>query len=213
VTAFLYSGLGGRPFWNSAILAPRFIASAFVSGPAFIVLTLQVIRRVTDFKVPFGAIRTLVSILKVTVLLNLFLVGAEVFTEFYTGGSHVDAATYLYFGLHGFNALVPWIWTSIGLTIAATLLLLCPKVTEHPGMLISACVLAFVGIWIEKGMGLIIPGFIPSTLHEIVEYLPSATEWKVSAGIWAAGLLIYTLALRVAIPIFSGEVSVTDSKE
>jgi molybdopterin-containing oxidoreductase family membrane subunit len=145
--------------------------------------------------------------MRVTILINLLMLVSEVFTEFYTGGSHTASAQYLYFGLHGYNALVPWIWTSVGLTIFAALMLLCPKVTDKPVMLITACVFAFVGIWIEKGMGLIIPGFIPNTLHEIVEYLPNSLEWRVSAGIWAAGLIIYTLAIRVAMPIFTGEVS------
>ncbi len=207
VTAFLYQGLGGRPFWNTALLAPRFLTSAFVSGPAFILLALEAIRYLSKYKVGDGAIRILVNIMRVTILINLLMLASEVFTEFYTGGSHTAAARYLYFGLHGFNALVPWIWTSIVLTILAALLLLCPKVHKHPVMLITACCFAFAGIWIEKGMGLIIPGFIPSTLHEIVEYTPNGIEWRISAGIWAAGLMIYTLAIRVAMPIFSGEVS------
>lgn len=207
VTAFLYQGLGGRPFWNTALLAPRFLTSAFVSGPAFIILALEVIRYLSRYKVGDGAIKILVNIMRVTILINLVMLVSEVFTEFYTGSSHAASAKYLYFGLHGYNALVPWIWTSVALTIVATLLLLCPKVTQKPVMLITACVLAFVGIWIEKGMGLIIPGFIPNTLHEIVEYLPNGVEWRISAGIWAAGLMIYTLAIRIAMPIFSGEVS------
>ena len=208
VTAFLYSGLGGRPFWNTALLAPRFLTSAFVAGPGFIIIALTVIKKFTNFHVGQGAIRILVNIMRVTILINLLMLVSEVFTEFYAGTAHTASARYLYFGLHGYNALVPWIWSSVGLTVAAALLLMSPDILKQPGRLICACAFAFVGIWIEKGMGLIIPGFIPSTLHEIVEYLPSATEWKVSAGIWAAGLLIYTIALRVAIPIFSGEVSV-----
>lgn len=207
VTAFLYQGLGGRPFWNTALLAPRFLTSAFVSGPAFIIIALEAIRYLSHYKVGDSAIRILVNIMRVTILINLLMLASEVFTEFYTGGSHTASAQYLYFGLHGYNALVPWIWTSVGLTVFAALMLLCPKVTEKPVMLIIACVLAFVGIWIEKGMGLIIPGFIPNTLHEIIEYLPNSLEWRISAGIWATGLLIYTLAIRVAMPIFSGEVS------
>ena len=63
------------------------------------------------------------------------------------------------------------------------------------------CVLAFIGIWIEKGMGMVLPGFVPSVLHEMVEYTPSLLEWKVTAGIWALGLMIYTLALKIAINI------------
>ena len=59
-----------------------------------------------------------------------------------------------------------------------------------------ANLLAFVGIWIEKGMGLIVPGFIPSTLHEFVEYTPSLSEWKITAGIWALGLLVFSAAIK-----------------
>jgi Ni/Fe-hydrogenase subunit HybB-like protein len=203
VTAFLYCGLGGRPLWNTALLAPRFLASAFVSGPAFIILGLLAIRRTTNFHVGDKPIQTLLGIMRITILINLLMLASEIFTEFYTGGSHTSSARYLYFGLHGHNALVPWIWTSIGCTLLAALILLCPKVKEHSWMLMLGCILAFVGIWIEKGMGLIIPGFIPSTLHEVVEYVPSLIEWKITAGIWAFGLMVYTLLLKIALSIFT----------
>lgn len=205
VTAFLYCGLGGRPFWNSALLAPRFLTSAFISGPAFIILALQVIRRATQFHVGDKPIQTLVSIMRVTMVINIIILISELFTSFYAGGSHGVAMEYLFFGLHGHDALVPWMWTSVILIVLSTLMLLCPMVTRNYLMLDFACVFAFVGIWIEKGMGLIIPGFIPSTLHEMVEYLPSALEWKVSAGIWAIGLIVYTLALKIAANILTGK--------
>lgn len=205
VTAFLYSGLGGRPFWNTAILAPRFIASAFVTGPAFIILALEVVRRFTKFRVGEGPTRTLVSVMKVTVLLNLFLVLSEVFTEFYTGGSHTASAQYLYFGLHGHNALVPWIWSAIFLNVAAAVLLLASDPARHRLRVFLACGAALVGVWIEKGMGLIVPGFVPSTLHETIEYVPNEIEWKVTVGIWALGLMIFTVGLKLAIAVFTGE--------
>ncbi len=208
VTAFLYSGLGGRPFWNSAILAPRFIASAFVSGPAFIVLALQVVRRTTDFHVGDGAVNTLIGILRVTVLLNLFLVGSEVFTEFYTGGSHTASAQYLWFGLHGANALVPWIWTALVFNITAAVIFLTANPKRHLWLIDIGCVLTLIGLWVEKGLGLIVPGFVPSTLHEVVEYVPNLVEWKVSMGIWALGLMIFTLGLKVAIAVFKDEIHV-----
>jgi Ni/Fe-hydrogenase subunit HybB-like protein len=205
VTAFLYCGLGGRPFWNTALLAPRFLTTAFCAGPAFIIIVLQIIRRMTSMKIGEGSIRTLAAIMRVTILINLVMLISELFTEFYTGGSHSTAAKYLYFGHHGMNALQPWIWTSTIAVVVAAILLMRPNIHLHMKTLSVACILVFIGIWIEKGMGLIIPGFIPSTLHEWVEYVPSAVEWKVSAGIWAAGLIIYTLLLKVAIPIFSGQ--------
>lgn len=206
VTAFLYCGLGGRPFWNTALLAPRFLTSAFVAGPAFIIVVLQLIRRMTKMKIAEGSIRTLAGIMRITILINLVMMVSEIFTSFYTGGAHGTSAKYLYFGHHGKHALVPWIWTSATFMVISAVLLMRPKIHEHLRTLDVACVLVFIAIWIEKGMGLIIPGFIPSTLHEWVEYLPSATEWKVTAGIWAGGLLIYTLLLKVAIPVFTGQV-------
>lgn len=204
VTAFLYSGLGGRPLWNSALLAPRFLASAFVAGPAFLIVALQALGRFTSFRVEERPVRILLSILRVTVLLNLFMLVSELFTEFYSGGHHTASARYLFFGYHGHNALVPWIWTSITLNVAAAIAFFIPKVRQNVPLLMAACLATFVGIWIEKGMGLIVPGFIPSPLHEIVEYQPSLVEWKVTAGIWAFGLLVYTAALKIAVPVITG---------
>ncbi|MCA9290698.1 MAG: polysulfide reductase NrfD [Phycisphaerales bacterium] len=204
VTAFLYCGLGGRPFWNSALLAPRFLASAFVSGPAFIIITMFALRRIARVPLPDGPIQTLVKIVRVTILINLLMVVSEVFTEFYTGGTHTSSAHYLFFGLHGFNGLVPWIWTAIACNVVAAILFLHPAALSRMWVVVLACAAAFTGAWIEKGMGLIVPGFIPSTLHEIVEYAPSLTEWKITAGTWAFGLMVYTIALKIAIPILSG---------
>jgi len=201
VTAFLYQGLGGRPFWNSALLAPRFLASAFVSGPIFLILTMLVLRRVVQVQLPIEPIRTLIQIVRVAILVNLLMVASELFTEFYTGAAHGIHAYYLYFGLHGHQALVPWIWTAIALNLIAAALILHPVALRLNGWLVVGCLCGFTGVWIEKGMGLIVPGFVPSTLHEMVEYLPSLVEWQVTAGIWAVGLMIYTVALKIAIPI------------
>ncbi len=202
VTAFLYCGLGGRPFWNSALLAPRFLASAFVSGPAFLIVALLVLQRVTPLKQLGGPIRTLTRIVQVTILVNLLMLASELFTLFYAGGSHASAGWYLFFGLDGHRALVPWTWTSVAFNILAALLFLKPGIANgrHNALLTVACCLAFAGIWIEKGMGLIIPGFVPSTLHEIVEYTPSIAEWRITAGIWAGGLMVFTIGVKTALP-------------
>ncbi|MCF7764232.1 MAG: polysulfide reductase NrfD [Verrucomicrobia bacterium] len=206
VTAFLYVGLGGRPFWNSAIVGPRFIASAFTAGPALIILALQVIRRVTDYKIPDRALFTLRSIVQVSMLINVFLLINEVFKEFYTGNLHVASAKYLFLGLHGHNGLVPWIWTAIACNLIAMVILVLP-LSKSLRWLDLACVLAIVGIWIEKGMGLIVPGFIPTPLGEIIEYTPTLNETLISFGIWAMGLLLYTFFLRMSVPILQGRLS------
>ena len=206
VTAFLYVGLGGRPFWNSAIIAPRFLASAFAAGPAFIILTLQIVRRYTQHHVSDDALLTLRRIVQVAMLINVFLLVCEVFTEFYTGSAHVASARYLYFGLHGRSALVPWIWTAILMNLAATAMFMLPA-SRALRTLNIACVLSIVGIWIEKGMGLIVPAFVPTPLGEIVEYVPTLQEVLVCLGIWAFGLLVYTVFVRVSVPVLAGQVT------
>ncbi len=360
VTAFLYVGLGGRPFWNSAIVGPRFLASAFTAGPALIILALQVVRRVTAaahpaehsrepgetgvaeprearqgdlellarhlpelasvpledrqkslvgatvievaegdillrqgaaddgaffvlsgrvvvereeggrsritrsagpgdqfgevsaltgtprvatataeerslvLRLPAGALRALMQspkmneivhhrmserlmitdrgllmlrgIVQVSMLINVFLLANEVFKEFYSGNLHVASAKYLFIGLHGHYALVPWIWTAIALNLTAMTLLVLP-LSRSLKWLNVACVLCIIGIWIEKGMGLVLPGFTPTPLGAIVEYTPTLNETLICLGIWAMGLLLYTIFLRMAVPILQGRLS------
>lgn len=363
VTAFLYVGLGGRPFWNSAIVGPRFLASAFTAGPALIILAIQVVRRVTAIvpktdglagpsgaagvraafqraatlndleflgqhmpelasvprelrqsilpglsvldvsrgdvllrqgetdkhayfvlkgrvvvereesgrhrvtrsagpgeqfgevsalggtprmataiaeeptqvlRIPVDALRklmkipqmnkviharmserlmitdralmTLRGIVQVSMLINVFLLACEVFKEFYSGHQHMVSSKYLYLGLHGYHALVPWIWVAIVFNLTAMVLLVLP-VSRSLKWLNLTCVLCITGIWIEKGMGLVIPGFIPTPLGEMVEYSPSLNETLICFGIWALGLLCYTVFLRMSVPILQGKVS------
>ncbi|HZR16759.1 MAG TPA: NrfD/PsrC family molybdoenzyme membrane anchor subunit [Verrucomicrobiae bacterium] len=203
VTAFLYVGLGGRPFWNSSIVGPRFLASAFTAGPALIILALQIIRRVTDYRISNQALLTLRNIVQVSMLINVFLLANEIFKEFYTRTYHVASSKYLLFGLQGYHALVPWIWTAIAFNFISMGLLVLP-LSKSLRYLNLACVLAIVGIWIEKGMGLVVPGFIPTPLGEMVEYSPSLNETLVCLGIWAFGILCYTVFLRMSIPILQG---------
>lgn len=207
VTAFLYSGLGGRPFWNSALLAPRFIASAFISGPAFVILLFQAGNRFGGLRGFDGPVKTLASVLRITILVNMFMFASEQFTEFYTGGAHTAAARHLFFGLHGANALVPWTWSAIALNLASAALIHSPQSRKSALVLSLACACAFSGVWIEKGMGLIIPAFIPSTLHEISDYRPTMVEWKITAGVWAFGAIVLSMLMKMALPVLSGQVA------
>lgn len=212
VTAFLYVGLAGRSYWHHPLVPSRFLASAFVAGPALMILTFQVIRRVTRYWIGDEPIFTLRMIMTVAMIINVFLLGCEVFTEFYSPTAHAAAATYLYFGLHGHSGLVPWIWTAMALDLVGLALLISPLSRRIVG-LNAACLACFVGIWIEKGMGLIIPGFVPTPLGQIVEYLPSLNETLICLGIWALGALLYSWMLHVAIPIMNGSLRANPNPE
>ncbi len=205
VTAYLYNGLAARPFWNASILAPRFLASAFCAGPALMIIIFQVLRRVMDFKVRDRAIMKLAEIVAYAMAVNLLLMFAEIFKEYYSNTAHIAQMKYLLEGLHGHNRLVPWIWVAMIFNIIGFFIFLLPVTRKNFVTLNIACVMVFVGIWIEKGMGLIVPGFIPGTLHEIYEYMPSAREVMVGLGIWAFGCLLYTLAVRAVVALDSGK--------
>lgn len=211
VTAFLYVGLVGRPFWNAAIIAPRFLVSAFVSGPAIMVLAFQILRWATPHKIADDVLHILRRIITVSLFISLFLVACEVFKEFYGGGAHSASARYLFLGIehhgHYYGKLVPWIWTALVMEGVAVVILITPA-AQRLAYVNLACVLAIVGVWIEKGMGLIIPGFIPTPLGNIVEYTPSSNETLVCMGIWAFGFLVYSWSLHLAVPITSGKFNV-----
>lgn len=205
VTAFLLAGLPARPFWNTALLGPRFLASAFTAGPAFVIVLLWFIRRETKYDIADGAFSKLALITTVAAQINLVMLISELFYKFYWPTHHGINAKYLFFGLGKHHALVPWIWTAIALNVLATLALMIHPLRRNPHWLMPACATLFVGIWVEKGIGLVIPGFIPSPLGEIVEYTPTWVELCVTAGVWALGLFVLTVLVRVALPIELGE--------
>ena len=205
VTAFLLAGLPARPFWNTALLGPRFLASAFTAGPAFVIVLLWFIRRETKYDIADRAFAKLALITTVAAQINLVMLVSELFYKFYSPTHHGINARYLFFGLGEHHALVPWIWTAIALNVLATVALMIHPLRRNPRWLMPACAILFISIWIEKGIGLVVPGFVPSPLGEIVEYTPTWVELCVTAGIWALGLFVLTVLVRVALPIELGD--------
>jgi molybdopterin-containing oxidoreductase family membrane subunit len=201
VTAFLYQGLPARPFWNNPLLGPRFLASAFAAGPAVIMMVLIAIKELTKYPIDTTIFFKLKRIIVASAVINLVMLFSEVFKEFYTFTHHSLAAQYLFFGLEGHNSLVPWIWTAIGLNLMGTLLFAFDPTKGNPRYLMVAAASLFTGIWIEKGFGLIIPGFVPSPMGEVVDYSPSSYEILITLGVLAAGVFVMTLLLKPALVI------------
>jgi Ni/Fe-hydrogenase subunit HybB-like protein len=201
VTAFLYQGLPARPFWNNPLMGPRFLASAFAAGPALITLALAIIHHITDYKIDQKIFKKLRLIIVVSAIINLIMLFSEIFKEFYFPTHHSVSATYLFFGLHGHNSLVPWIWTSITVNLISTLVLAFNPGKDNPKVLLPASGFLFIAIWMEKGIGLIVPGLIPSPLGEVVDYLPTWVELCVTLGVFSLGLTVVTWLIRAALII------------
>jgi Ni/Fe-hydrogenase subunit HybB-like protein len=213
VTAFLYNGLSARPYWNSSILAPQFLASAFCSGPAILLMALQLLRKFTNFEIQDEALYKIAELMAYAMFLNLFLHGAEAFKEYYSATEHLLYTKYWFQGLEGHRTLVPFAWSAVTLNIVAFSLFITPATRRNWVTLNAGCLAIYAGCYIEKGMGLIIPGLTPDTLGEIYEYAPSLNELRVAAGIFAVGFLVFTLMLKVAVPILLSEFTVDRSPD
>ncbi len=203
VTAFLYSGLSGRPYWLTAILAPRFLASAFASGPALLILLCLALRRLSGFDAGREAIQKLAIIVTYALAINIFLILAEVFTAFYSGiSAHEEHFKYLFTGLNGDHCWVPWMWLSVVLSWVALALLLVPKWRTNIRLLTMACLCVFVSIWLDKGLGLMVGGFVPSPLGAVTRYAPTLPESVIVLGIWASGALMITVFYKIALALW-----------
>jgi molybdopterin-containing oxidoreductase family membrane subunit len=202
VTAFLYAGLPGRGYWLTAILAPRFLSSAFAAGPALLILLCLLVRKYSKFDPGKEQIQTLAKVVTYATLINVFFFFCEVFTVFYSQlPDHMAHFQYLFFGLDGKGQLVPLMWFSIvGMTLAA-LFLVNPKFRKNECTLAALCGLVIITTWLDKGLGLMTGGFVPNPLEQVVEYWPTAPEAIISLGVWAMGFLVLTLLYKIAVSI------------
>ena len=199
VTAFLYAGLPGRHLWLSAIMAARFLASAFAAGPALIIILCLIVRKYTKFDPGREAIQALGKTITYTMILNVMFLGFEVFTAFYsTIPGHMHPFDYLYVGLDGYTKLVPMMWLSSILAIIALVLLIYPQWRKNEKTLAVACVAVFFSLWIDKGFGLIVGGFVPNMFEKVFEYWPTIPEAFITLGVWAVGFLILTILYKIA---------------
>ena len=202
VTAFLYNGMASRPYWNSAILAPRFIASAFCSGPALLLILFQILRKVSAFEIKDEAIHKVAELMAYAMGFNLFLFGAEVFKEYYSNTHHLVHYEYLFAGLHGKpSPIALYAWMSLAFAVISFFLFIIPKTRRNIYTMNIGCVLIYASVYIEKGIALIIPGFTPDQLGQVYEYVPSATELRVAAGVFGVGFLLFTLMVKVSVAI------------
>ncbi|HSW63487.1 MAG TPA: NrfD/PsrC family molybdoenzyme membrane anchor subunit [Dissulfurispiraceae bacterium] len=202
VTAFIYAGIPGKHFWLTAVMAARFLASAFASGPALLLILALIVRKFSKFDPGSEAIQTLGKIVTYCMILNVFLLGLELFTAFYSGiPGHMHAWQYLYAGIDGKGVLVPLMWLSAILAAVSISMLVFPQVRKNETLLAIACLCVFFSLWIDKGFGLVVGGFVPNSFERVTEYWPTLAEFSIAMGVWALGFLILTVLYKVAVSI------------
>jgi Ni/Fe-hydrogenase subunit HybB-like protein len=200
VTAFLYAGLPGRHYWLTAIMAARFLSSAFCSGPALLILLALIIKRFTRFDAGKEQIRTLGGIVAYAMIINVFFFLLEIFTGFYSRlPGHMHSVEYLFVGLDGYGRLVPWMWTATFFALVALVLLIVPATRRRLGILAVACVAVIISTWIDKGLALVIGGFVPNPFNRVFEYWPTVPEVFISVGVWATGFFILTVLYKIVL--------------
>ena len=201
VTAFLYNGFAGRPYWNSALLAPKFLASAFCSGPAVLIILFQILKKTTTFEIKDEAIWKIAELMAYAMFINLFFFAAEVFKEVYSNTEHLVHLKYLFLGVGENRDIVFYGWASLIISVIAFFLFLVPATRKNVFTLNMGAIMIWLGVYIEKGIALLIPGFTPDVLGQIYIYRPSLTEIKIAMGIFSLGFLIFTLMTKIAIAI------------
>ena len=199
VTAFLYCGLPGRSFWMTAIMAPRFLATAFAAGPALLILLVLIVRKLTKFDAGNEAIQKLSQIVTYAMILNVFFLLLEVFVVFYSGMDHHKSHfLYLYVGIDGFNHWIPFMWASAIMAAAALVLLIVPGLRKQQNLMVAACLMVFFSIWIDKGAGMMVGGFTPNPLGHVTEYIPTLVELGIGVSIYAFGFMVLTILYKIA---------------
>lgn len=202
VTAFLYAGLPGRHYWLTAIMAARFLSSAFCSGPSLLILLCLIVRKVTKFDPGKEQIRTLAGIVAYAMIINVFFFLLEIFTAYYSQiPGHMHPIQFLFAGHEGHGNLVPWMWTATGFAIISLVLLIVPATRRKEDTLAVACVAVIVATWIDKGLGLIVGGFTPNPFGRVTDYWPTTPEVFITLGIWATGFFILTILYKIAVSV------------
>lgn len=202
VTAFLYAGLPGRHYWLTAILAARFLASAFCSGPAILLLLALLVRRLTKYDPGKEAIQSLAKIITYAMCVNVFFFGLELFTAFYSNiPGHMHPFMYLFYGMEGHGTLVPFMWAAAVMAIGSLVLLIPPAFRNDENKLVPALLMLVGATWIDKGLALLVAGFVPNMFDKVTEYAPTIPELAIAMMVYATGALILTVLWKVAISV------------
>ena len=87
------------------------------------------------------------------------------------------------------------------LAIVSLIVLINPKTRGNYSWLKFGCVAVVASLWIDKGLGMVIAGFVPNPLGKVVHYSPTVPELMISLAIYAVGALILTGLYKIALEV------------
>jgi molybdopterin-containing oxidoreductase family membrane subunit len=92
-------------------------------------------------------------------------------------------------------------WLSVVLAVVSLVILINPTTRTSETTLVIGCIAVFGSLWIDKGLGMVIAGFVPNPLGQVVHYAPTAPELTISLAIYAIGILIVTALYKIALEV------------
>lgn len=202
VSSWVFGFVKARPMWSSALLTPLFISSAFVSGIALVIFTAILASRFTKIEVEPTLLSDLGKILAILIPIDLFLLLTETVTVWYAEiPSHVETTSLL---LTGPYSTLFWSEVVVG-AFVPFLILAYPRTRKSISVLAIASVLVMVGVFVKK-FNLVVPGLSLQTLGilggsplgELMgTYSPTWVEWAIVAGLYALGMFLFTVSMKL----------------
>ncbi|MFI5311957.1 MAG: NrfD/PsrC family molybdoenzyme membrane anchor subunit [Gemmatimonadales bacterium] len=208
-------GMTLRPGWHSTIFGPYFVIGAIFSGTAAIITAMVIFRKayhLERYLLP-EHFHKLAKILLVLSLLYAYFTLSEYLTTWY-GGAETDVRLLALLAGNGVVGATFWLWATFGLFIPIGLLLFPSK--RSMGAIMTASILVNIGMWVKRYL-IIVPTletpFIAAQQAGITpRYFPSVVEITITAGAFAAFMLLYTMFSRL-FPILSIWETVEDAEE
>lgn len=224
ITAWIFGLQIGRPFWNTALMAPIFLSSAVVSGVGLLLLVAFIGDK---YKLPIPGLdeqnRTfLTKLLSSFILLDAFFLFCDLFTSVYAGGTaEASTAAKLLTG-----NMAPLFWLEIILGVVAPfLILVMTKTKRSMGWQAVAGVLVMVGVFLKR-INIILPNLLQlnvpyapgvstgrfstsspfhiadqSSFAVVGNYFPTLSEVCITLGVLAFVALLITVGIRLTMAV------------
>jgi len=193
-------GMTIQPMWHSTIFGPYFVAGAIFSGIAALIVTMAVLRWAYGLEEYFKLVhfRNLGALLLVMTLLWFYFTFSEFLTTYYGG----EPSHMVVFDAKLWGPYAPLFWAMVACCFVIPFAILAPNRTRNiPGTVIAS-ISVMIGMWLERYL-IVVPTLAnPRLAYPRGVYYPSWVELSLTAGCFAAFILLYALFSKV-FPIIS----------